>query len=187
MKKLTTLLTMTLIALMSLTLTSCDKDADIADTLNGTWKGDMYVEKGNYDAVYSVIRFDKTDGWYSGTGYWIDYYQGYYWGGHNYIANRIDWTVRDGNIYITLRDERTHVVIYDYSLNDRRFSGYIDAQNQNHAYFELSRDSYGYDWDKYYWGYNKYDSGLGLDGIQSRAASDSMKVDNEPARKFVVK
>ena len=62
MKKFTTLLTMAFIALMSISFTSCDDDSDIAYTLDGTWKGNMLVEYGNYDATYSVIRFDQNDG-----------------------------------------------------------------------------------------------------------------------------
>ena len=69
MKKFTTLLTMAFIALMSISLTSCDEDSDIAYTLDGTWRGNMYVQYGNVDATYSVIRFDQNDGIYSGTGY----------------------------------------------------------------------------------------------------------------------
>ena len=65
MKKFTTLLTMAFIALMSISFTSCDDDSDIAYTLDGTWNGNMSVEYGNYDAVYSVIHFDQTDGIYS--------------------------------------------------------------------------------------------------------------------------
>lgn len=38
MKNLKTLLTMAIVALMSLSFTSCDEDADIGDTLYGTWK-----------------------------------------------------------------------------------------------------------------------------------------------------
>lgn len=129
---------MAFIALMSISFTSCDDDSDIAYTLDGTWKGNMLVEYGNY--TYSVIRFDQNDGFYSGTGYWIDYFKGNYWHGNNYIANRITWTVRNRNIYITLLDEGSDVVIYDYALGDRKFSGYVDADNGNRAYFELYRD-----------------------------------------------
>lgn len=204
MKKFTTLLTMAFIALMSISFTSCDDDSDIAYTLDGTWRGNMFVEYGNYKATYSVIRFDQNDGIYSGTGYWIDYYRGNYWHGNNYIANRIRWTVRNKNIYIFLLDEGSDVVIYDYALGDRKFSGYVEADNGNRAYFELSRDfdsynwrddyDWGYDWD--YddgWGYSKQHSGLENTQIVSRGAKDSVeyvKVSNDsqkPVRRFVVK
>ncbi len=203
MKKFTTLLTMAFIALMSISFTSCDDDSDIAYTLDGTWKGNMLVEYGNYDATYSVIRFDQNDGFYSGTGYWIDYFKGNYWHGNNYIANRITWTVRNRNIYITLLDEGSDVVIYDYALGDRKFSGYVDADNGNRAYFELYRDSYSYNWGDYDWGYDwDYDDGWGyskqhsgLENTQivsrgSKGSVEYVKVadDNQkPVRRFVVK
>lgn len=192
MKKFTTLLTMAFIALMSISLTSCDEDSDIAYTLDGTWRGNMYVRYGNVDATYSVIRFDQNDGIYSGTGYWIDYFDRNYWHGNNYIANRITWTVRNRNIYITLLDENSDVVIYDYALGDRKFSGYVKADNGNRAYFELSRDSYNWR-DDYDWGYSKQYSGLENTQIVSRGAKDSVECvkvadDNQkPVRRFVVK
>lgn len=192
MKKFTTLLTMAFIALMSISLTSCDEDSDIAYTLDGTWRGNMYVQYGNVDATYSVIRFDQNDGIYSGTGYWIDYFDRNYWHGNNYIANRITWTVRNRNIYITLLDENSDVVIYDYALGDRKFSGYVEADNGNRAYFELSRDSYNWR-DDYDWGYSKQYSGLENTQIVSRGAKDSVESvkvadDNQkPVRRFVVK
>lgn len=192
MKKFTTLLTMAFIALMSISFTSCDEDSDIAYTLDGTWRGNMYVQYGNVDATYSVIRFDQNDGIYSGTGYWIDYFDRNYWHGNNYIANRIIWTVRNRNIYITLLDENSDVVIYDYALGDRKFSGYVEADNGNRAYFELSRDSYNWR-DDYDWGYSKQYSGLENTQIVSRGAKDSVECvkvadDNQkPVRRFVVK
>lgn len=205
MKKFTTLLTMAFIALMSISFTSCDEDSDIAYTLDGTWKGNMLVEYGGVDAVYSVIHFDQTDGIYSGTGYQIDYYQEDYWHGNNYIANRIRWTVRNKSIYIDFLDENSDgAIISDYVLSDRKFSGYVEVLgNGNRAYFELYRDfdSYnwrdydlGYDWD--YddgWGYSKQHSGLENTQIVSRGAKDSVEYvkvadDNQkPVRRFVVK
>ena len=205
MKKFTTLLTMAFIALMSISFTSCDDDSDIAYTLDGTWKGNMLVEYGNQKALYSVIRFDQNDGFYSGTGYWIDYYQEDYWHGNNYIANRIRWTVRNKSIYIDFLDENSDgAIISDYALSDRKFSGYVEVLgNGNRAYFELYRDfdSYnwrdydlGYDWD--YddgWGYSKQHSGLENTQIVSRGAKDSVEYvkvadDNQkPVRRFVVK
>lgn len=192
MKKFTTLLTMAFIALMSISFTSCDDDSDIAYTLDGTWRGNMYVQYGGVDATYSVIRFDQNDGLYSGTGYWIDYFKGYNLHGNDYIANHITWTVRNRNIYITLLDENSDVVIYDYALGDRKFSGYIEADNGNRAYFELSRDSYNWR-DDYDWGYSKQYSGLENTQIVSRGAKDSVEYvkvadDNQkPVRRFVVK
>lgn len=192
MKKFTSILTMALIALMSFTLTSCDEDAGIADTLEGTWRGNMYVEYDDRDAVYSVIQFDRNvDDWYSGTGYWVDYYSNNYWGGNNYIANRIRWTVRDRNIYISLLDERTDVVIYDYKLNNYRFSGYVETPSGKRAYFEMKSDKTNYNWrdNSWDWGYNKVDSTTGFTHLPSSRGVEGKDTATaeKPVRKFVVK
>lgn len=81
MKKLSTLMTMALVAMMALTLTSCDEDYDIAYTLEGTWRGNMYVSSVydgyTYDATYTELCFVQDPYRYSsGTGYWIDHYAG---------------------------------------------------------------------------------------------------------------
>ena len=61
MKKFTSYIAMMMIALTSLTFTSCNDDEDIANTLWGVWKGEMYVTTywGDYyyDASYSEIAF----------------------------------------------------------------------------------------------------------------------------------
>jgi hypothetical protein len=60
MKNLKTLLTMAIVALMSPSFTSCDEDADIGDTLYGTWKGymDIGLTYGDhyYASTTSVLR-----------------------------------------------------------------------------------------------------------------------------------
>lgn len=43
MKKISSILMIAVMAIISLSFTSCDKDSDIAYTLDGTWKGDMYI------------------------------------------------------------------------------------------------------------------------------------------------
>ena len=43
MKKFTSYIAMMMIALTSLTFTSCNDDEDIANTLWGAWEGEMYV------------------------------------------------------------------------------------------------------------------------------------------------
>ena len=58
MKKMFTMLMMAMMALMALTFTSCE-DEYIANTLEGTWKGNMYISSNwngrTYDATYSDI------------------------------------------------------------------------------------------------------------------------------------
>lgn len=60
MKKLKTLLTLAMVALMSLSFTSCDEDANTAYYLDGTWRGNMYV-----NSSYNDDDWDDLD-W----GYW---------------------------------------------------------------------------------------------------------------------
>ena len=94
MKKLSTLMTMALVAMMALTLTSCDEDYNIAYTLEGTWRGNMYVSSVYdgypYDATYTELCFVQDPYRYSsGTGYWIDHYAGDApW---RYVANHTEW------------------------------------------------------------------------------------------------
>lgn len=157
MKKLKTLLTLAMVALMSLSFTSCDEDANTAYYLDGTWRGNMYVNSSyngvTYTSTYSVITFNA--GYDSGNGYWVDYYNNGHYGNRNYVANHIYWKVRDGNIYIHFVEEGNDVVIYNYGLNDRYFSGEVDA-GHSVASFRLTKDYYD-DWsdlDYGYWGYS---------------------------------
>lgn len=91
MKKLKTLLTLAMVALMSLSFTSCDEDANTAYYLDGTWRGNMYVNSSyngvTYTSTYSVITFNA--GYDSGDGYWVDYYSNGPYGNRNYVANHI--------------------------------------------------------------------------------------------------
>lgn len=155
MKKFKSLLTMVMVALMSLSFSSCDEDANTAYYLDGTWRGNMYVNSSyngvTYTSTYSVITFNA--GYDSGTGYWVDYYNNGHYGRRNYVANHIYWKVKDRNIYIHFEEENSDVVIYNYGLNDRYFSGQVDAGG-SYADFRLTKD-YDYDdWDDLDWGYS---------------------------------
>lgn len=128
MKKFISIMTMLLTALTSLSLSSCD-DGNIADTLEGTWKGNMYVSSSYnnqvYDATYSEICFSEDPYAYAnGTGYWVDYYDNSSWG-TDYVANHITWEVKNKIIYIHFVEEDTNISIGDYSLNDNYFKGRI--------------------------------------------------------------
>ena len=127
MKKLKTLLMMALVAMTA--LTSCDDD-EIARTLEGTWEG--YVEVSNYwnggyyDAYDTKIHFNRNPYTYSsGTGYWVDYYQNHPWGGYDYVANHIEWTVDFGTIHIYFVEDDYSIEIWNYNLNDGYFEGEI--------------------------------------------------------------
>ena len=116
MKKITYYFSMIFMAVMMLSLTSCDEDADIAYALNGTWKGIMQTQLGTYQSNMSEVTFNS--GYDSGDGYWIDYYSNAPW---DYVANRIYWKVSGTTIYITFRDTQEKAVIRNYHLDDNGY------------------------------------------------------------------
>ena len=149
---------MVAIAALSFTFTSCDDDKEIADTLWGTWEGDIHVtsywNNRYYDASYSYIYFNRDPYTYSsGTGYWVDYYSNAPW---DYIANHITWTVKYGDIKVYFEEDDYEVTIYDYTLSDRYFDGYIYTYDNKEVRFRLTKTStpnwgnYHYGWR--YWG-----------------------------------
>jgi hypothetical protein len=180
MKKIFTMLTM---AMMALAFTSCE-DEYIADTLEGTWTGNMYISSEwdgrYYDATSTEVTFLRDPFTFtSGSGYWVDYYSNAPW---DYVANHIDWNVNNGVIRIYFREERTSIEIHDYRLNNHRFVGTI-YDNGNFVDFELynvSRpNSY---WDDYRWGYDSwYDDYYYWSRTRSGDA-DSTKVIDKPKR-----
>lgn len=159
MKKLYTMMMMAMMGLMTVSFTSCDTDKEIAYTLEGTWKGNMYISSEwdgrYYDATYSEITFLKDPYTYSsGTGYWVDYYSNAPW---DYVANHIEWRVDYGTIYVYFVEENSSLEIRDYRLNRDRFSGYIYDHGSN-VEFELYNVSRPY-YDNYRWGYDSWDYG----------------------------
>ena len=187
MKRLHTLLTMVAIAALSFTFTSCDEDEYIADTLWGTWEGDIYVghewSGRYYDASRSSIYFERTNR-RSGYGYWVDYYSDAPW---DYIANHISWEVVNRDIRVYFEEDDYEVTIYDYELNDYYFDGYIYTYDRKRVHFRLNKISsrnwnnyhYGWEyWDDYYWGKQN--------GIveETRATPNSVE---KPKRMFRVK
>ena len=154
MKKL---YTMMLIALMGITFTACE-DEFIADSLEGTWSGNMYVSSyydgRDYYATHTEITFSIDPFRFTkGSGYWVDYYIGAPW---DYVANHIDWSIEDANIYIYFVEEGTSVVISDYHLSDSRFSGHI-VDGDYDIRFDLAHIS-SPNWNNYSnWGYDSWD------------------------------
>ena len=176
MKKLYTLM---LMAMMAFTFTACE-DQRIADSLEGTWSGNMevssYYNGHSYYATHTEITFSVDPYRYAkGTGYWVDYYSGAPW---DYVANHISWKVDNGRIYVYFQEEGTSVVIADYRLTDNRFSGYI-ADGGNNVYFNLMHIS-SPNWNSYrYWGYDAwYD-----DYYYSRQTRGNGSTDVKPAEK----
>ena len=188
MKIFTKTLAMALMAMMSFTVVGCyyDDDDEIARTLEGTWEGNMYTSYYNdydgryYDASYTEICFSRDPYRYSqGTGYWIDYYDDYYWGGrYNYLASHINWEVRGRTISVYFVEDDEWVDIYDYRLDADRFTGYIDLYNGTRQRFSL-RYVASPDWNSYYWGRDYYywsnEGGMDLGKAKARAAEGTDK------------
>lgn len=160
MKKITSLLAVMAMAVLSLTMTSCDEDVYVADTLEGVWRGNMHVYSEWNGQVYTAyeteIAFDSNPYEYSsGTGYWIDYYSGAPW---DYFASHIEWTVDDGVISIYSIEDNSYFYIYDYSLSGGRFRGWMDSDYNDPMQFNLYKTSSS-GWDDYEWGWDYwYDS-----------------------------
>ena len=180
MKKLYTLMMMAMMGLMAVSLTSCE-DEQIAYTLEGTWKGNMYISSEwngrYYNSTATEITFLKDPyAFSSGSGYWVDYYSNAPW---DYVANHIDWEVRNRNIYIYFVEDGNSFVIRDYRLNDSRFTGYINDHGTD-VEFELYNVSRPY-YDNYRWG---YDSWNGYYGWTRGEGTDSITTTEKP-RRFV--
>jgi hypothetical protein len=171
MKKLYTMMMMAVMGLMTISLTSCE-DERIANTLEGTWKGNMYIackwDGREYDATYTEITFLKDPSRYSsGSGYWVDYYSGAPW---DYVANHINWRVDYGTIYVNFVEEGASLAIRDYHLTSSRFWGYI-SDGGNDVEFELycvdRPNYYNYRWGFDYNGYRSYTRGNGADSTKT--------------------
>ena len=150
-----------MMAFVTLSLTSCDDDADIARTLEGTWEGNMYAGTdyhGNYyKALYSQVCFLRDAYTYSSSsGYWVDYYDTNYWGNYDYVASHIEWTVNWGTIRVYFVEDDDYVEIYNYSLDYDYFTGYIETANGGRQKFNLRHVS-SPNWGGYYYGgYDSY-------------------------------
>lgn len=146
-----------LIGLLMIFSFSACTDEFIADTLEGTWSGNMYVSSyyNGYDyyATRTELTFIKDPFRFtSGYGYWIDYYSNAPW---DYVANHIDWEVDNSRIYIYFNEENTSIAISDYYLSDSKFYGTIIDGN-NKVDFNLIHIS-SPNWDNYtYWGYDSW-------------------------------
>ena len=158
MKKIYNYITLVLMVMTSVTLfSSCNdrywndnRDRDEAYTLEGTWTG--YIDTYLYDRFgirgdsYRTTMYFERENSYGGWGYELDYnlysiYDDYY-----YCEFR--WDVVNGNIRISYADSWNTVYIYDYTLTDYHFRGYMDDGTTRDIYFDLAYDS-RFDWG--YW------------------------------------
>ena len=153
MKKIYTLIVMMSVALV--TLTSCNKDAEEANTLNGQWSG--YVSTYYYDRwgltgedYRTTISFEQTD-LYGGTGFEVDFDLNNPYG--SYYYSPITWHVQNGVIRIYYTYDNYYVDIYKYVLNSNHFSGYMDDGTNRDIQFSLTYDG-STDWSRYRHGSN---------------------------------
>lgn len=177
MKKKIGMLYTLAVLLMSAVLTSCDEDVQIALSLEGTWQGKMYVytyyDGRDYYATSTEVTFEGDPfHWSKGTGYWVDYYSGAPW---DYVANHIEWRVINRDIEVYFVEERTTLLIADYSLSDNYFTGYI-VDGDNEVEFRL-RHIDSPNWNNYHWGYDYWSRQTRGDG------SDTADVE-KPIRKI---
>ena len=140
------------------TINSVNSENYILPSLCGTWKGNLYISSNyngrTYDATYSEITFLRDPYIYSsGSGYWVDYYSNAPW---DYVANHIDWTVRNNVIYIHFIETNDRLEIHNYHLSSNRFYGTIYESNHS-VDFDLYNVSHPYTyWDDYRWGYDAW-------------------------------
>lgn len=186
-KKITTmkkLYTMMLIATMAFTFTSCE-DESIADSLEGTWSGNMYVSSyydgRDFFATHTEITFNIDPFRFTkGSGYWVDYYSGAPW---DYVANHIDWSVDNGKIYVYFVEDGSSVVIADYHLSNSRFTGYI-ADGDYDVHFDLMHIS-SPNWNNYNnWGYDDWFDSYYYYARQTRADGSAAIPVEKPVRQF---
>lgn len=146
-----------LMALGSFTLTSCDEDDEIAYTLEGLWRGNMYVSSyyhgQTYMATYTEINFLRDPYQYAdGDGTWVDYYSN---APFDNVANHIRWHVNNGVIHVHFLEEGTDISIHDYRLNDNIFRGTIydgDTQVDFRMEHIYSPNDWNYNWyNSSYW------------------------------------
>lgn len=164
MKKITTLMTVLLMAAMTFTFTSCDdEDEEISYSLEGVWKGSIvsgyYNRYGDYRESYTNTQIEFYNDPYSyasGSGREVDY-------------NRNGWTdvvyfdyvVRNGNIYLDY-DDGSSVAIYNWRMYYDTFEGeFHDYWTGEYlASFRLYYVSGGWRY-----GYDKIKEGLPKDPI----------------------
>lgn len=164
MKKFTSIFSFILMTVMAFSFTSCDDDVDIAQTLDGTWKGYLHttLPYQGHDYVSSTAEVTFSAGLNAGSGYWLDQYSNAPW---DYVANRISWNVTNRKIYITFHDTQEKAVIRNYHLDDDYFYGEIEFNSTNTwTEFQFVK-TYSPRWDDYYWyGTDSWYHSWGYDG-----------------------
>jgi hypothetical protein len=180
MKKIYTYMMMVLMALPMLTLTSCDRDAADAYTLNGQWEGVIstyYVDRWGLtgEDYRTCIQFYQRDN-YGGTGFEVDYDVRDRW--NTYYYSPIEWEVRNGIIRINYIYDNYYVEISRYSLRSDRFFGYMYDGTCRDIEFSLYHVSNVY-WDKYRYNGGNWRRSAVAEGDSVNVADDDIIVNGE--------
>lgn len=122
-----------------------------SSVIDGCWRGtvDYYNKWDGHTYSNSEIEFvPSTSDSNSGTGYWVDYYDGFNSG--YYVYNTMTWTATNDCLNITLNQEKSSFTIQNYSFSDTSFSGTI-YYNNNPITFQLQNITSPYlgTWNKY--------------------------------------
>lgn len=164
MKKL---LLMLALACFALSFQSCE-DEHIANSLEGTWEGKMYISiyygGHTYNSTSTKICFERNPFKYtSGSGYWVDHYDRAPWG-WNYVANHISWQVENKIIRVDFIEEGTTIFIDRYELSGNFFHGWLN-DNGTPVEFRL-KHTYSPNWEREYthWEWNDYYYSKGSNG-----------------------
>lgn len=118
------LLSMSLLLVAAVVLTGCDRDEEMAETLDGIWEGQVsqtfFTHRG-YASTYQDVDIEFYKDPYSfAQGDGIEYdYDPYSW---YYTYCRFNYHVSFGVIYIDYEDG-TRVAVNRRSLTDRIFAG----------------------------------------------------------------
>lgn len=144
---------------------------DQTSVVDGCWRGTVnyYNKWDGHTYSNTEIEFvPSTTDSNSGTGYWVDYYDGFNSG--YYVYNTMTWTASNDCLNITLNQEKSSFTIQNYSFTDTSFSGTI-YYNNNPITFELQNIS-----SPYLGTWNKYTPYSASADTTSTSASDSTSV-----------
>lgn len=165
-----------LLAVVTLPFVSCepDPDSDRGYMLSGKWFGDVGMYVDGRRARGSVLEFIPDGSYTSGYGFETDYYGRY---GTLTVEHEFDWYVADGVIVMLFDNPDLDCQIWDYSLSDSYFTGYMDG-----AYSEtrFRLQSYGKYW--YTNGYYGYDYGYEWYSLPFETRSSELCSDSLPVR-----
>lgn len=178
MKKMYTYLAMAMMAMMSLTSCTLDyEDRAEARTLEGTWTGVIdhyyYDRWGLSGDSYSTAFYFERENAYGGWGYEVDYDMR---NPADYWYCEFSWEIVHGTICIQYYDrDYSEIRIYDYMLDDYRFSGDMDdGYADTRTHFSLTYNNH-FNWNRWTRGITRG----ATDDYHCQAGGKFLKTDKE--------